>query len=46
MNANVDTQTELVSVVSNLRNVPLSELVRAREAQRDVAAAGSFNSSI
>lgn len=50
MNANVDTQSEVVSVVSDLRHVPLSELVRAREARLDRAVgnstAGAFNSSI
>ncbi|HEV2346190.1 MAG TPA: hypothetical protein VGS97_18975 [Actinocrinis sp.] len=49
MNAIVETQSELVSVVSDLRHVPLTELVRAREAQLAAAGqstAGAFNSSI
>jgi hypothetical protein len=49
MNTVVDTQSELVSGVSDLRHVPLAELVRAREAQLAAAnrsTAGAFNSSI
>lgn len=55
MGVNVDTRSELVSGVSDLRHVPLSELVRAREARLNRAAAdsseidvaaGEFNSSI
>jgi hypothetical protein len=49
MNTIVDTQSELVSGVSDLRHVPLSELVRTREAQLAVtnrSTVGGFNSSI
>lgn len=53
MDVNVDTPSELVSGVLDLRHIPLSELVRTREAQLNRAAAtsaesavGEFNSSI
>ena len=55
MGVNVGGRSELVSGVSDLRHVPLSELVRTREAQLNRAAAnpsesdatsGEFNSSI
>lgn len=54
MGVNVDTRSELVSGVSDLRQVPLSELVRTRAAQLNRpanpaeadATAGEFNSSI
>jgi hypothetical protein len=47
MGMNVDTRSELVSGVSDLRHVPLSELVRTREAQlnRAVATSAEFNSA-
>lgn len=51
MDVNVKTRSELVSGVLDLRNVPLGELVRTREAQLNRATAvsatsGEFNSSI
>lgn len=55
MGMNVDTRSELVSGVSDLQRVPLSELVRTRAAQLNRTAAnpsetgataGEFNSSI
>jgi hypothetical protein len=54
MGVNVDTRSELVSGVSDLQRVPLSELVRTRAAQLNRTAnpseagatAGEFNSSI
>jgi len=54
MGVNVDTRSELVSGVSDLRHVPLSELVRTRTAQLNRpanpseidATTGEFNSSI